>query len=337
MLFTEQLALMLETGTTLQPSLIALSKQIQQPAFREIIISLESDISEGQTFSTALGKYPKVFSNTYINLIGASEEGGFMHKALENLLQMEERSDELRRTVKSALTYPVFLIVFSFAVVIFVLAVVFPKFGSLFSSIQDQLPATTIVLMWLSNLIIHNWWVLLAGFSIILSGFSYWLKTPSGRRFIDRLVLNLPGLRGIFTKIYCIQAFQLLSMSLSNGVSMLDALNASRDAVNNSLFRKFLQDLSVNITEGKGFSVGFKSAKFIPPIVQQMIETGEQTGHLALVLDRISNYFQRELSEQLKTLSKLIEPIMLLVMGVVVGLLVSSLILPIFKLSGAAH
>ena len=185
MFFTEQLALMLETGNNLHASLVALGKQIQNPAFAEVIASLERDVSEGKTFSTALTGFPEVFSSSYVNLIAASEEGGYMYKALQNLLQMEQQSEELRATVKSALTYPAFLILFSIAVIIFVLTVVFPKFEDLFSSIQDQLPITTVVLLWLSDLLITRWWLLLAGLTAFVGGVIFWQKTASGLHTID--------------------------------------------------------------------------------------------------------------------------------------------------------
>ena len=335
--FTEQLALMLETGNNLYASLVALAKQMKNPAFAKLIDSLQGDVSAGKTFAFALGKFPDVFSVSYVNLIAASEQGGFMHKALESLVRMEQQSDELRSTLKSALTYPSFLMVFSLSVVIFVLTVVFPKFEGMFSSIEDQLPATTAALMWMSHLMIDYWWLLLGGAVALVGALIAWRSTPSGGHTIDRWKLNIPLLKDVFIKIYCIQIFQVLSLSLANGVTLVDAAKASETVVKNVVFVDFIRGLRQNVTEGKSFALGFQQAEFIPPIVEQMIETGEQTGNLALVLDRITVYFRRELTQGLALFSRLIEPIMLIVMGVVVGLLVSSIILPIFKLSSAAH
>jgi len=335
--FTEQLSLMLETGNNLYTSLVALGKQMKNPEFAKLIISLQEDVSAGKTFAFALSKFPDVFSVSYVSLIGASEQGGFIHKALESLVQMEKQSDELRSTVNSALTYPSFLMVFSLSVVIFVLTVVFPKFEELFSSIEDQLPATTVALMWMSHLIVDYWWLLLGSTMVLAGGLISWRKSPSGGHTIDRWKLNIPLLKDIFIKIYCIQIFQVLSLSLANGVTLVDAAKASETVVKNAVFVDFIRGLRQNVTEGKSFALGFQQAEFIPPIVEQMIETGEQTGNLALVLDRITGYFRRELTQGLALFSRLIEPIMLIFMGVVVGLLVSSIILPIFKLSGATH
>jgi type II secretory pathway component PulF len=158
-----------------------------------------------------------------------------------------------------------------------------------------------------------------------------------GKRSLDQIKLKIPGLNNLFLKIYLIQTMRVLGLSLANGVSLIDALNLAKDVVKNCVFHDFLNQLSHDVTEGRTLAYGFKTTPFIPPIVQQMITTGEETGKLALVTTRIADFFQKELEKILGFISKAIEPLMLLVMGVIVGLLVSSLILPIFKLSHAVH
>jgi type II secretory pathway component PulF len=337
MFFLEQLALMLETGSDLHSSLNVLAQQTAHPGLKQVIHKMAEDISEGQSFSSALAKHPQVFSNTYVSLIAASESGGYIRRILEHLLEMEKQQAEFKSTLASAMAYPVFLMAFSTAMVIFILAVVFPKFSALFISIQNQLPATTLFLMSLSQLIIHYWWAIIgfsAGFIIL---FWLWAKTEAGVRSLDRIKLKLPGLKNLYLKIYLIQTMRVLGLSLANGVSLIEALNLAKDVVRNRIFHDFIDQLSTDVTAGRTLASGFKTASFIPPIVKQMITTGEDTGNLALVTTRIADYFQQELEKILKFISKAIEPLMLLVMGVVVGLLVSSLILPIFKLSHAVH
>ncbi len=337
MFFLEQLALMLETGSDLHSSLTVLAQQTTHPGLKQVIQKMAEDISEGQNFSSALAKHPQVFSNTYVSLIAASESGGYIRRILEHLLEMEKQQAEFKSTLASAMAYPIFLMVFSTAMVIFILAVVFPKFSALFISIQNQLPATTLFLMSLSQLIIHYWWAILgfsAGFMML---FWLWAKSETGIRSLDMIKLKLPGLKSLFLKIYLIQTMRVLGLSLANGVSLIEALNLAKDVVKNRIFHDFIDQLSLDVTAGRTLASGFKTSSFIPPIVKQMIATGEETGNLALVTTRIADYFQQELEKILKFISKAIEPIMLLVMGVIVGLLVSSLILPIFKLSRAVH
>ncbi len=260
-----------------------------------------------------------------------------MQRILEHLVEMEKQRDELNTTIISAVSYPAFLMVFSIAMVIFILAVVFPKFAALFVSIQDQLPASTVFLMAASHIILQYWWALLIGLAALTIVFLVWLNSDWGDHSIASFKLKAPGIKNIFIKIYLIQIMRVLGLSLKHGVNLLESLEIAKDVAKNHIFHQFVEQLIKNIKDGKKLALGFNQADFIPPMVKQMITTGEETGNLALVCSRIADYFQKELEKQLKLVSKAIEPIMLIVMGAVVGMLVSSLILPIFKLSHAVR
>ena len=335
MFFTEQLALLLETGESLYGALTTIVKQTENARMRSIVEHVAQDVSEGMTFASALAKHDEVFSSTYVNLVSASETGGFMHEVLQQLLEMDKKREELRTTLVSAATYPIFLISFSIAVVVFVLVVVFPKFGSMFESINDQLPLSTKALMATSDLLRQHWWWLLAGLTIGTLLLRQWLTSDGGRARIDRIKVTWPGVRDIFTQIYLVQSLQVLSLSLVNGVSVMESLDACRDVVRNSVFRKLIADIEEKVQSGAGVAAGFAEATFLPELAKHMIATGEQTGNLGKVMGRIAEYYESQLTRKLAALSKLAEPVMLLVMGVIVGVLVSSLILPIFKLSRA--
>lgn len=335
MFFTEQLALLLETGESLYGALTTIVKQTENPRMRDIVQQVAQNISEGLSFGAALANHPVVFSSTYVNLIGASEAGGFMHEVLQQLLDMDKKREALRNTLVSAATYPAFLIAFSLAVVVFVLVVVFPKFGAMFTSIYDQLPVTTKALMAISDLMRQYWVILLAGIAVTVVALRQWLTSDSGRARIDQLQLHIPGVRDIFVQIYLVQSLQVLSLSLVNGVSVMESLDSCRDVVRNSVFRKLIRNIEDKVQSGAGVAAGFADADFLPDLAKHMIATGEQTGSLGKVMGRIAEYYETQLTKKLDALSKLAEPIMLLVMGVIVGVLVSSLILPIFKLSRA--
>ncbi len=335
MFFTEQLALLLETGESLYGALTTIVKQTENPRMREIVEQVAQNVSEGLSFGKALSLHEDVFSSTYVNLIGASEAGGFIHEVLQQLLDMDKKREELRSTLVSAATYPAFLIAFSIAVVIFVLVVIFPKFGAMFESIHDQLPVTTKALMAVSDMLRNNWIVIVAGLGASIVALRQWLISEAGRARIDHMQLHVPGVRGIFTQIYLVQSLQVLSMSLVNGVSVMDSLDACRDVVKNSVFRRLINNVEEKVQSGAGVAAGFAEADYLPDLAKHMIATGEQTGNLGKVMGRIAVYYETQLTKKLGALSKLAEPIMLLVMGVIVGILVSSLILPIFKLSRA--
>ena len=185
--FTEQLALMLETGANLHQALQMLQEQNQQPAMAEVIEKLLNDVAGGRTFSAALSEHPDVFSTTYVNLVAASESGGFVHQVLAELLSMEEKADELKTTVRSDLAYPIFLSLFSLGVVVFVLVVVFPKFGAMFAKIHDQLPMTTIVLMHASDFLRSYWIQTIAALAAMTMLALRWAASPKGRDTLDRL------------------------------------------------------------------------------------------------------------------------------------------------------
>ncbi len=335
MFFTEQLALLLETGESLFGALTTIVKQTENAEMRAIVEKVAQDISEGRSFGAALSEHPEVFSSTYVNLISASESGGFMHEVLEQLLHMDEKREQLRSTLVSAATYPMFLIAFSFAVVVFVLVVVFPKFGTMFQSIYDQLPASTKVLMSVSDIMRQYWIFLVAGVAAFFIAFRQWLTSESGSARVDYLKLHTPGVRDIFTQIYLVQSLQVMSLSLNNGVSVMESLDACRDVVRNTLFRNQIAKVEESVQSGSGVAAGLADSPFLPDLAKHMIATGEQTGNLGKVMGRICVYYETQLTKRLDAVSKLAEPIMLLIMGVVVGVLVSSLILPIFKLSRA--
>ena len=333
--FTEQLALMLETGSNLYQALSALHEQGEQTAMTEVIGELKDAVANGRPFSSALSDHPKVFSTSYVNLVSASESGGFMHEVLAELLQMEEKADELGSTVRSALAYPVLLSVFSLAVIIFVLVVVFPKFSVMFAKIHDQLPTTTIVLLHASNFLRGYWMQTIAGLVAAALLLNRWKNSPHGRMTLDRYKVTLPGIKPIFMQIYLVQSLRVMSLSLANGVNIIDTLKASRDVVENDIVRQFYATVEEQVQQGNGVAIGFENSPLIPPLAQQMIATGEESGNLPKVMSRLADFYERELKKRLQTFSSMAEPIMIMVMGLIVGVIVSSLILPIFKLSRA--
>jgi len=287
--------------------------------------------------SAALAAFPEAFPPTYSTLIRAAEEGGYLERALRHLLAMEENRDELQATMVSAFTYPPFQIVFSFGVVIFILGFVFPKFAVLFGSIADQLPTSTRVLMAASDVIADHGGMLFVAFLGLLAAAIVAMNQPGAGVALHRLAEKIPGIRDLLTQFYLIQSMRVLSLSLANGVTLVDALDACHGVVNSPKFGNFLSGVRDQVTEGKGFAAGFASGSFVPPLARQMIATGDEAGRLELVTRRLADHYQTLLERRLNMLSKIIEPLMLLLMGVVVGVIVSSLILPIFKISRAVH
>jgi type II secretory pathway component PulF len=334
---TEQLSLMLETGLALHAALTSLKRQSSSPPLAQLLGDLAAEVAGGRPFSQALARHPEVFSRTYVNLVGASERGGFMHEVLAQILRMEERREALRATLIAAFTYPAFLLVFSFAVVVFVLTTVFPKFATLFAGIAPELPWTTRALMSLSDLLVQHWPSLLVATAVTGWLVVRWALSSSGGAQIDRLKLGLPAIGAVFLQLYLVHTLRVLSLSLANGVTVMEALAACRELIDNKLFRDQLARIERNVQEGKGVTAAFMDAALLPMPVREMIATGDATGRLAQVAGRLADFHEQTLQKRLGQLAKLIEPVMLLVMGALVGTLVASLILPIFKLAHAVH
>ncbi len=335
--FTEQLALLIETGNTLHGSLEMLASQSDHDELKAMINDLHDKVTKGKTFSQALRRHKDLFSPTYITLVDAGEQGGYLVTVLGHLLEMEEKREELRSMMVSAFTYPVILTVFSIAVVIFVLTSIFPKFTVLFSSSGTDLPTITQLLMTASDFLLNYWWVLLSVIVMLGLYLKMLLSQPVFRSRLDHTLLTSPVIGTLLIRLYLTHMMRLLSLSLENGVNLVDALIICKDATGNRSFQKFVEKLVSNVSEGKGLGVGFRETKFIPQLIKQMIQTGEESGKLPLVTGRIADYYQKELAKKLSMLSKIIEPAMLLLMGVFVALIVSALILPIFKLSSTMH
>ncbi len=337
MFFTERLELLLETGVPLHEALRALEGQAGSAEMGRVIAALREAVGGGLSFSEALRQQGNVFPPTYVSLVGAGEQGGFLPRVLARLREMDERREELRSTLIAAFSYPAFLMVFSFAVVVFVLIVVFPKFETIFEMIHDQLPITTRFLMALSALLRDHWLLALLGLGGLTTLLWRLARAPQGADAIDRWLRQVPVVRDIAVQYQLVQFMHVMSLSLANGVPILDALRACREILPSVGFRRFVGDLEARVEQGRGVASGFEAARFLPELVPQMVSTAEASGSLALVTGRVADFYERELRKKLALLAKVVEPAMLLVMGVVVGLIVSSLLLPIFKASTAVH
>lgn len=333
--FTEQLSLLLETGINLHGALNGLAEQCERSALRELITDLAERVAEGQPFSRALAEHPEVFDASYANLVAAAEQGGFLPDVLTELLELDERREELRSALTGAAAYPAFLMAFSIGVVLFILWVVFPKFGDMFARIYDQLPVSTQMLMAASNVLRDDWPVLLVISVAVFMCARLWWRSAAGRQAIDRAKLTWPGLRQVFVPVYLVRMLRPMGLSLQHGVSVVDTLKGCRDVAANRSIASFLGRVEDEVVEGQRFAKAFARADFLPPLVRQMLATGDETGTLGKVMLRVAAHYERDIRRQLSHVSKIAEPAMLLIMGALVGVIVSSLILPIFKLTRA--
>lgn len=332
-----QLALMLETGTPLNRSLAAIKPQIKSPFFRGVVEDLIAEIEGGKSFSAAMTKYEKEFSPITINMMKAGEMSGSLEKMLSQAELYEKKKAEFRAMIKRAMTYPILLLVLSIGVTIFVITFVFPKFATLFADIWEILPASTKILMALSKFTLAYWYLLIVGFVGMLAFVWTIIKSKRAAPVIDRIKIKTPLVGKLFIMAYTSQMLRTLGFLISGGVPLLDGLATTRETVRNLLYQGFIDTIIQSAKDGKGIAHAFLQTDFLPETVKQVIKTGEDSGKLDFVMIRLSDYYDNEMEKQFKLLSTIIEPLALLIMGVVVGFIVMSIVLPIFKLSKAIH
>ncbi|MBI4633027.1 MAG: type II secretion system F family protein [Deltaproteobacteria bacterium] len=335
--FTSQLSLMMEVGTSLAVALRATAEQNKNPRFKTIIESMLRDVEEGHQLSDAMSRHPRVFNNVFISMVKAGESGGFLKKTLDGITAMQEKRKALVTQLRTTLTYPVILCIMAIAVVIFVLVGILPKFAVLFAGKERVLPLSTRFLMAASSFLQNYWWLLVVVLFGALIALKAFLKSHRGKELTDRLILTMPVIGPVANKIYTSQLLRTLGNLMDSQVPLLQALKATHSTFSNRHFSRFIEELQDHVEQGGRLSLPFAKNPYIMESVKQMVATGEEVGNLSRVMLRLADFYDIEVDRELKIVGSLIEPLALIMMGIVVGLIVSSVILPIFRIASAVH
>ncbi len=331
--FNSHLSLMLEIETPLNYALKAIENQTKNAAFKKVIQSMSKDIEEGNQLSDAMKRHPRIFNKMYTSMVKAGECGGFLHDVLGKIVEMQEKRQRLISQIRSALTYPAFLCVLGFVVIIFIMVSVLPKFTGLFVGKESVLPFTTRFLMKGGSFLQSYWWLCIIAFFGLLVGLKIFIDSKHGQALIERFLVSSPLISKLSNKIYTNELLLVLGNLIESKVSFIDALQVTRGTIRNRYFRNFVDKISKHMENGGRFSDQFVTFPYIMDSVKQMVITGEETGNLSKVMLRLNNHYDLEVEQDIKKLTALIEPVALVVMGAVIGLIVSSIILPMFKLS----
>ncbi len=332
--FFERLSLMLDAGTSLHSALDSMLRTGNaNTALHPIIQQVQKDINNGLSFSDALSKHPQLISGVQLKLIAAGEQGGFLPDVITKIVDFEARQDRLRSSIIGALTYPAVLMAVSALVCLFVLLVVFPQFKDMFSSLSDQLPFISLLMFSLSTQLTENSIVVVPLFAVSFTVVVHWAFSDSGKASIRALLFKIPFTRDMYINYAISQMTRVLGLALEHGVSVSDALHYLQGMFDNTEMGKTLEEVSQLVDAGQGLSVGFNRSPHMPDIVKQLVSAGEEAGALARVFSKLATHYETEMDRQVALLGKIAEPVMLLIMGVMIGGLVSALILPIFKLS----
>lgn len=335
--FLSQLSLMLEIGTPLARGLKAAADQTKNPEFAGIIRSILLDIEEGRQLSEGMSRYPDIFDGIIVSMVKAGETGGFLKEILDRIVLMQEKHQALVTQIRSVLTYPIVLSIMSFAVIIFVLVGILPKFTILFAGKEAILPFSTRFLMHLSLSLRLYWWVYIIVITGIIFGLKFWKTSKAGKTIIDRFLLSAPLAGRISNKIYTSQLLRILGSLMESQVPLLEALKVTRDTFTNRYFRDFLDKIIEHVNQGGKLSRSFADNPYVLESVKQMVVTGEEVGNLPKIMLRLADFYDNEVEKDLKIVSSMIEPVALIILGIVVGLIVSSVILPIFKIAHTIH
>lgn len=333
--FTRQVAIMLNAGLTLIDSLEILKKQTVKPPLRKMIEAIDAKIKGGSSFSTALQDYREHFSNLYISLVKSGEASGKLGEILLRLADNLEKQREFQSKLKGALVYPVIIIVGMIIVMFIMVTFVLPKLLGLYKDFNVTLPLPTQILIGVSNFSTHYWmYVIAAAFVGSYFGRKY-LATKSGKTAFDEFILKTPVFGKIVSVSALVESTRTLAILIGAGISILDALSIVVDATSNSVFQKAFLNVSKKVEKGQSMGVALEQEGIFPPILVQMSQVGEQTGNLDDTLLRLSKYFEMESEMAVKTMTTLIEPLILVVLGVGVGFLVLSVITPIYNLTNS--
>jgi type IV pilus assembly protein PilC len=331
-IFTRQLATMVDAGLAMVQSLQALAEQTTNKVMRDVIKDITARVEAGDSFSEALQKHPKVFTRLYVCMVAAGEKGGLLAEILARLATYLENAARLRKKVKSAMMYPTVVTVVAIAITIFLLVKVVPVFGEIFASFGSTLPAPTQFLIDVSN-IVKKWIfaILLGGGGLVYAWF-YFIKTPPGRWFWDSNRIRLP-IFGVIAHKICLARFtRTLASLIRSGVPILEVLQIVSQTVGNVVMEKSIKIAAGDIERGEGISVALAKHPIFPAMIIRMITAGEQTGKIDNMLERISDFLDEEIETTLSGLTALIEPILIVFLGVVVGGMVICMFLPIFKM-----
>lgn len=329
--FTRQLSDLVRSGFPLATALSTLISQTQHAAMRRLVQDIHEGLQKGATFSQALQQRPDCFSQFYVNMCQIGEATGKLDQTLERLADFREKQEELAGQVRSALTYPGFLL-FTGAVTLFVLMAFFiPRLVSLFEDMEQALPVPTMMIMRASDFMRQFWWLVLIVCGLIVLALRANYRIERNRLAVDRFLLSIPLLKDILLKIEISRLTYAMAVLLANGLSMLDSLNVVALSVDNRFLRSRIASFPEKITRGQSLSSCFQTEKIFPPVLSNMAAVGEESGNLTEMLSRIAVTFEREVNRNLKTAVTLIEPILIILIGGIIVLMVAAILLPIFQ------
>ncbi|MCJ7544019.1 MAG: type II secretion system F family protein [Phycisphaerae bacterium] len=331
--FTNQLAVMIKAGIPIRNAISGIAEQTTSPRFRRILEQIKHDVEAGQPFSQALARHPKVFSPLYVNMVRASELSGSFGHMLERIAGTLGQQVDTRNMVRGAMVYPAIIACMAVATTIFLLTWVLPRFSAIFAGKEALLPMPTKILLGLSAFLRHRWYLVLGGVVAAVVVFVRTIHTPAGRGAWDRFKLRLPLFRKMLRALYITRGLHTMGELLCAGVPMLETLQITADISGNVVYAGLWTNVHAAVRQGEKVAQPLVHQSVLPSSVVQMISAGEESGKLGEVLQDVAVYYSGELRNTIKAMAAMLEPMMIVIMGLIVGFIAMSIVLPIFKMS----
>jgi type IV pilus assembly protein PilC len=332
-IFMRQMATMVSAGLPLTRALEIMEAQAANPLFKKVIKNVKEGVESGKGLADSFRAQEDVFDDITLNLIEAGESSGKLDTILLKLAVELEEKQELKSKLKSALIYPIIMLVVIIAVVALLMFVMVPAMSDIYSEFDAELPWTTNVLINLSTFVTTYWWAVLLVLALVVIGGKAYLDTEKGKRFADKIILYIPIVKDVVTKTQISEFTRIMSLLLSSGLSILQALDLSAKSLSNSLFSDVIIDAKDEVEKGGSLTVPIARSKYYPPIVSSMIAVGEETGNLDVVLEKVASYYRQEVNTATTNLSGILEPVFLIIMGVTIGFIALAIYMPMFQLS----
>jgi type IV pilus assembly protein PilC len=335
-LFTRQLSTMVEAGISLVQALTALYEQAdpkRQGALRAVISDITARVQGGETFHESLAKHPRVFNRLFISMVKAGEHGGLLAEILDRLAGFLEASSRLRKKIKSAMTYPVIVVCIAFAITTFLIVRVVPIFGEIFADFGAKLPAPTQFLIDVSSFVRGQWYILLAAMAGTFFGVRTFLRSTRGKQLWDRWKLKLPVFGPLVHKICMSRFARTFAQLIRSGVPILEVLDIVGGSSGNHVVETSIKEVGADVEKGDNLSVSLSRKSIFPPMLLRMVAAGEATGKIDTMLEKMADFWDEEIEAMLDALTSLIEPMLIVFLGVIVGGIVIAMFLPIFKLN----
>jgi type IV pilus assembly protein PilC len=331
-IFTRQFATMINAGLPLVQCLDTLAKQTSKPGFRDVITKVMKDVESGGTLAESIGRHKNVFQELYVHMVTAGEAGGILDTILGRLATFLEKMDALKRKVKTAMMYPTVVMTVAIVATVFLLVFIIPTFAKMFKDFGGELPLPTRIVMGVSNFIRTKWWLIIAVITAIVIAFKRYRATEKGRYKIDEILLRFPAIGDILMKAAVARFTRTLGTLIASGVPILDGLSITAKTAGNMVIHNAILATRASISEGETISGPLRESAVFPPMVVQMIAIGEETGALDEMLSKIADFYEDEVDSAVEGLTSIIEPVMIVFMGGVVGTMVVAMYLPIFKM-----